>query len=188
MTTAPSTGRKSPRLSADDWIAAAFDLLTEEGVAAVKVVTLCKRLRVTKGSFYWHFADINGLFEAMSAAWTAESDAYLRGLTELGAAPPAERIEQMTRRLVDHQTWARESAVREWARTHPVVADAVAQLDNRIFEVVQQTLTELGLTPEDARIRAGLLVYAGIGFVESRGSLPTPTPEDIHKMIEVIFT
>ncbi|GAA1461952.1 TetR/AcrR family transcriptional regulator [Williamsia maris] len=183
----PSTRRKTARLTADDWIAAAFDLLTSDGVAAVKVVTLCQRLKVTKGSFYWHFTDINALFEAMAGAWTDESDSYLRGLTELGTAPPAERIEQMTKRLVDHRTWARESAVREWARSNPTVATAVAALDNRIFEVVQDTLVELGLGAADARIRAGLLVYAGIGFVESRGSLPTPTPDQIHKMIEIIF-
>ncbi|MGU3293915.1 TetR/AcrR family transcriptional regulator [Williamsia sp. M5A3_1d] len=179
--------KRTARLSAEDWIDAAFTLLVEEGLSAIKIVTLCRRLEVTKGSFYWHFADINALFEAMAAAWTAESDAYLRGLKELGIAPPAQRIEEMTRRLVDPGTWARESAVREWARSNPVVAASVASLDNHILEVVEETLVELGLAPGDARIRAGLLVYAGIGFVESRGTLPTPTAEDIHRMIDIIF-
>jgi Bacterial regulatory proteins, tetR family len=42
------------RLSVDDWIQAGFAILAEEGIKALKIDRLCRRLGVTKGSFYWH--------------------------------------------------------------------------------------------------------------------------------------
>ncbi|MEO7478195.1 MAG: helix-turn-helix domain-containing protein, partial [Lysobacteraceae bacterium] len=41
------------RLSAADWAQAALDQLGEQGLAAVGVEPLARRLGVTKGSFYW---------------------------------------------------------------------------------------------------------------------------------------
>ena len=55
-TTAAMKGsERSGRLSADDWAQAALEQIAEQGVAAVAVEPLARRLGVTKGSFYWHF-------------------------------------------------------------------------------------------------------------------------------------
>jgi len=48
------------RLSVDDWIQAGFSILAEGDPAALRVERLCERLRVTKGSFYWHFSVLHG--------------------------------------------------------------------------------------------------------------------------------
>jgi len=48
----------SSRLSVDDWMQAGFAILAEEGIKALKIDRLCRRLGVTKGSFYWHFTDM----------------------------------------------------------------------------------------------------------------------------------
>jgi len=54
--------RKSPstRLSIEDWLQAGYIVLAEQGVRALKVERLCRLLGVTRGSFYWHFEDIDG--------------------------------------------------------------------------------------------------------------------------------
>ncbi len=54
------------RLSVDDWVQEGFRVLAEGGAKALALGGLCTRLRVTKGSFYWHFADIraNATFAA----------------------------------------------------------------------------------------------------------------------------
>jgi AcrR family transcriptional regulator len=41
-------------------VQAGYTILAEEGVKALKIDGLCRRLGVTKGSFYWHFTDIAG--------------------------------------------------------------------------------------------------------------------------------
>ena len=50
--------RTTAWLSVDDRIEAGFAILAAEGIKALKVDRLCRRLSVTKGSFYWHFTDM----------------------------------------------------------------------------------------------------------------------------------
>src|SRR5690348_17007444 len=66
------------RLDAEAWIAAAFDALADGGVDAVRVEPLAKALAITKGSFYWHFADRRALIDAMLAAWAEGRIAAIR--------------------------------------------------------------------------------------------------------------
>ena len=63
------TGATTSRLTVDDWVAAGFEILAEEGTTALKIDRLCSRLAVTKGSFYWHFTDIAGYRATLIEAW-----------------------------------------------------------------------------------------------------------------------
>ena len=69
---------KAARLDAAAWIAAAFDALAEGGIDAVRVEPLAKALGITKGSFYWHFADRRALLDAMLDAWAQGRIAAIR--------------------------------------------------------------------------------------------------------------
>lgn len=180
--------QRSPRLTSEDWVNTAFNLLVDEGISAIKLARLCEILSVTKGSFYWHFADIDGLHEAMADAWCAESNDAVRGLAQLDSEPASTRLEFMAARLIDPSSWAREAAIRDWAQENPRVQQAVHTLDQRIFTTVQSALLDTGFSTTDARLRAGILVYSGIGFVHARKSLPTPTPEEIHEVFALLTT
>lgn len=179
-------GRGSSRLSVDDWIDAAFQLIVREGVAAVRSARLCEILGVTKGSFYWHFEDISQLIEATAERWCAVQNDAVRGLDKIDSMPVAERLERMAGILVE-RTWVVEVAVREWARTDDQVAASVKALDRRIFLIIHDALLELGFDEHQARIRAGALTFAGIGFIHGRDSLPTPSATELRAMF-ALFT
>ncbi|HXD37565.1 MAG TPA: helix-turn-helix domain-containing protein, partial [Rhodanobacter sp.] len=57
------------RLSAEDWELAALQLIAEQGVGALAVEALARRLGVTKGSFYWHFRTREALLQAALERW-----------------------------------------------------------------------------------------------------------------------
>ena len=67
--TTPSTSAPSSRLGVTDWITAGLELLSREGISGVKIQRLCERLNVTKGSFYWHFTDLDAFLGAMAKHW-----------------------------------------------------------------------------------------------------------------------
>jgi AcrR family transcriptional regulator len=177
---------RANRLSVESWLDAAFDLLVREGVSGVKISTLCDELGVTKGSFYWHFDDIGALMEAMADYWCGTQNDAVRGLAAIESIPVEQRFEMMAQLLIDERNWSVEIAVREWARSDERVAEAVRQLDQRIFDIIQEALLELNFDAEGARLRAGALVYAGIGFVHGRGSLPTPTSAELRKIFTLL--
>lgn len=180
---AESRGASSSRLSIDDWTTRALTLLMDEGVGSIKINRLCKELGVTKGSFYWHFGDLEAFLAAIAEKWCAETRAALSSLSELDALPPLERIRAMALRLIDDRSWSVERALREWAKDDDTVAAVIVEADQFVFGLVQAALLELGHSAQDARLRAGLLVYAGIGFAHGQASLPQPTAEDIENLI-----
>lgn len=181
----PNTPRTG-RLSVDDWARAGLDLLMTEGRSAVKISRLCAHFGVTKGSFYWHFDDFDALMAAIAHLYFSQEMDAARGLVTMEEMPPDVRLETMSAMLVESRAWEGEAAVREWARADDTVAEAVAELDRRILRVVHDAFVELGFSERDARIRAGVLVYAGIGFVYGRSALPVPTVEEIHEVLALL--
>ncbi|WP_026918386.1 TetR/AcrR family transcriptional regulator [Gordonia shandongensis] len=174
---------RSHRLSATDWVDAALALVTSEGVHGVKISSLCAELGVTKGSFYWHFKDLDALWEAMAARWQEMNRlrvAELHGLTEM---PADARLVALSTMLISDSHLTVETAIRDWARSSEKVAGTVRNIDGEIFKVVNDTLLELEMSAAQARLLAGLLVYAGIGYIHGHGALPTPTPDELQRAI-----
>ncbi|MFF4027396.1 MULTISPECIES: TetR/AcrR family transcriptional regulator [Nocardia] len=178
--------RQTTRLSYDDWVNGALDLLAREGVTAIRIPRLCEELGVTKGSFYWHFDDLEQLMAAMADRWGEMQSEAVRALAALDSIPVESRIEQMAAMLVDPQHWMVEASVREWSRTDDTVAAAVRALDQRVFRTVQTAMLDLGFEPVQARLRAGAMVYLGIGLIHGRDNLPTPTPEEVQAVIDLL--
>jgi AcrR family transcriptional regulator len=185
MTPSRTQVASSSRLSVEDWTERALALLMDEGVGEIKVSRLCRELGVTKGSFYWHFSDLDALLRAIAERWCAETRTTLSGLEQLGDLPPLERIRAMSLRLTDRR-WSVERALREWGQGDPMVAAVIAESDQLVFDLTQAALLELGHDADGARLRAGLLVYAGVGFAHGQGSLPQPTEADIENLVRFL--
>ncbi len=166
------TARKPPstRLSVEDWLQAGYTLLAEEGVRALKVERLCQQAGVTRGSFYWHFEDMDGYRTALVESWNAFLERDRRSLAELGALPPRERLSAMMTVLVSPEHWMLERAMREWARTDPAAAANVRAADRRLLGSVTEAYSDYGFSPADAKLRAELTFAAGIGLLHLAGS------------------
>jgi AcrR family transcriptional regulator len=173
-------------LSADDWTNRALELLMDEGVAAVKISRLCSDLGVTKGSFYWRFEDLKTLKEAIAAKWCVEGTQMLGEMAVLTSLEPLDRLRAMTITLMDDRAWSVQRALRDWARSDEQVATTIAEGDVFVFELVRRSIEELGISPERARLRAGLLVYAGIGFAHGQSALFRPEIGDIDGLMDFL--
>src|SRR5258708_18277908 len=84
------------RLSAADWEAGALDLIADQGVVALAVEPLARRLNVTKGSFYWHFATREALLKAALQRWEAHADEALDQIAMID--DPRARLFELFRR------------------------------------------------------------------------------------------
>ena len=105
------------RLTADDWLQAGYATVAEEGLNALKLNRLCARLRVTKGSFYWHFVDMAAYRQALIESWAQLKDSERRDIEQMRDVPARERLSRMMAALVRPRQWSLERAMREWARS-----------------------------------------------------------------------
>jgi AcrR family transcriptional regulator len=155
----------STNLDAAAWIEAAFDALAEGGIEAVRVDPLAKRLGVTRGSFYWHFADRPALYTAMLKEWRKRQSYRVATRIEQQTTAPDERLRQ-TLALPSAGPRAKRAAaielsIRLWARRDVEAAKAVRHIDRVRLDYYAKLYGELGHKPADARKRA-FMFYAAL--------------------------
>jgi len=146
------------------WIDAGLKEIGQGGVAEVRVEVLAKRLGVTKGGFYRRFKDRRALLDALLETWSAGRIAAVERQTALGDASAAERLKAVIRLYTERanpEAMAIELAIRQWARSDPAAATAVARVDTARLKNVAQLYVAIGLSSEDAQARA-VLFYAFI--------------------------
>jgi AcrR family transcriptional regulator len=170
---ASSASATNTRLSVDDWVQEGFRVLAEDGVKALTLGHLCTRLRVTKGSFYWHFSDMTAYRAALIDSWAVVRDED-RSFDALAGRPPGERLSRMMTALVGPRHWMLERAMREWARSESTVAAAVRASDQKVIAAVRQAFLDADFDPEQAEMRATATFATGIGFLHLSGSRPSP--------------
>lgn len=148
---------KKPRLSKTDWLLAGFAALAEDGPEALKAEPLARRLGTTKGSFYWHFADVPAYHTAMLDLWADQAVSHIPAA--LDAEPtPAAKLRRLSQIIAAHRSESLggvklDAAIRAWSRANPLVADRLAQVDGHRLGFLETLLNETGITnPEWARI------------------------------------
>jgi AcrR family transcriptional regulator len=157
---APPRPRRN-RLDAAAWIEAAFEALARDGIEAVRVEPLAEALSVTKGSFYWHFADRDALLAALFDRWAKGRVAAIRAETDSGAEPRATlyRLIELYARGPNTRGLAIELAIRGLARGDARAAAAVNAVDAERLARVAALFGGLGHKPAEAEARA-FLFYA----------------------------
>ena len=151
---APPT--RTPRSA---WIAAARDVFAAGGPDAVRIEPLAKALGVTRGGFYWHFADRDELLRALLDSWErAATDDVLERVEQRGgdARAKARRAGLLT---FSDELMGVDLAVRGWARRDGEVAQRLRRVDNRRIAYLRQLLSEFCADEAEVEARS-LLAFA----------------------------
>lgn len=160
----------SDQLSAKDWVDQGLKALASRGFTALKAEPLAKTLRVSRGSFYWHFADIAAFHAAVLARWHEVAAEQI--IANIEAASKDDNPLALLLRRVFSERLALERAVRGWAGVDPAARAAVQAIDRRRLNYVEGLLVQSGLSDNAARSRAQILYWAFLGFALSDQPLP----------------
>jgi AcrR family transcriptional regulator len=155
--------RPRNRLSRGDWVESALEALAEGGLGAVSVEALAQRLKVTKGSFYWHFRDSEELLTALVQRWEELAvDRVMGELMQLtNPCDVIRRVIQQTvaidspERRLRYRVEAAAAALAEW---HPVVRPAYIRITQRRLNGLIVLFLATGLSPSDAA-KLGRVAY-----------------------------
>lgn len=161
------------RLSAEDWALAALDMIAEQGLAAVAVEPLARRLGVTKGSFYWHFPSREALLIAALERWEVMEQEAVFGKLE-AISDPRSRLRDLFQ-LVAHELKPHViySELLK-ALDHPVVKPVLGRVSQRRLDYLTASFRQAGLGRIDAQNRARLAYAAYVGFLQLSLQLGQP--------------
>jgi AcrR family transcriptional regulator len=158
------------QLSAKDWLDQGLKTLAERGFTALKAEPLAKALGVSRGSFYWHFADIGAFHAAILKHWREVAAEQIIANLE-AASDNRDRLPLLLRQAFGGKL-ALENAVRTWATVDPGARSAVQAIDRRRLSYVEIMLGASGLSPGVARARAQIFYWAFVGLALSDKPLP----------------
>ena len=160
----------SDQLSAKDWLDQGLKTLAGQGFTALKAEPLAKAMGVSRGSFYWHFADIGAFHAAILTHWReVAAEAIIANIE--AAAKQDDSLALLLRRVFGERLTL-EKAVRTWASVDANARAAVQAIDRRRLGYVESLLAQSGLPTEVARARAQILYWAFLGFALSDQPLP----------------
>ena len=146
------------RLTKADWISEGLRTLATEGVAGLKVGPMSDRLKVSRGSFYWHFADISALRDQLLNEWSDAATEQV--ISRIDVDEPPDRFRVLMRRAFASDRKL-ERAIRGWAATDSQVAGVVADVDARRIGYIASVLTDKGVA--EALPRARFIYWAFLG-------------------------
>lgn len=168
-----ATKQERSRLSADDWELGALDLIAEQGVNALAVEALARRLGVTKGSFYWHFRTREALLKAALERWEHDDDRAL--VAQVDPIPdPRERLRELFRRVAREVQPHRIYAALLKALDHPQVLPLMARVSQRRMDFLALAYRQTGMDRVTALNRARLAYAAYVGFLQLNLTLGLP--------------
>lgn len=149
------------------WIAGALAILAEDGPAGLRVEVLAKRLKVTKGSFYWHFKNRRDLLNAVLETW---KEGRIRDIRKQTRADPGQELATLYHTIDIYATSHNrkglpiELAVREWANRDAQAAAVVEEVDVERLTCAARLFQALGTPAAEAHARSILLYAYVFGF------------------------
>jgi len=162
--------RRSATLKADEaresltpqaWVECSLEMLIDGGIDLVRVDVMAKKLKVTRGSFYWHFRDRDDLLAHVLESWrNAATEQIIERFDRLRGEPRGlikELLSLPFRGRAAHRAARVELAIRDWARRDPMARNAVDDVDARRISYIAQCFSALGFDIVEARSRAFVL-------------------------------
>lgn len=165
--TGDTMGGREP-LSRQDWIDTAMQMLTEQGVEAVKVMRLAQHLGVARSSFYWHFDDRRQLLAELLDRWRVRNTASIVRRAQRTTRSPQEAVlavfeAWMAPDLFDPQL---DFAVRAWARRDEGVAAEFADATRRRVAALAEMFVRHGYPTGEATTRARVVYFTQVAYYE----------------------
>lgn len=175
------------KLSKDAWLSFALNHLSNHGHTKLSANWMAAKLGVSRGSFYWHFANVQEFKTLLLKRWAAlTTDEVIKDLSELESSDA--RLSALVERSMKADTKL-ERAVRSWATTDNQVASYVRSVDIRRVHYVENILTDMGVRKVDIKPRAQMLYWAGIGRMMSVHNADTTlTDSDYNRFVHLLTT
>ena len=154
------------KVTRDDWLALAMEVLVSDGVERVKVLSLADRMGVSRSSFYWYFKSRQDLLDALLARWQSTNTAAIIRQSELPADTITGAVCNVHRCVANPGLFdtALDFAVRDWARRSGNVRQILDESDAIRVDALTAMFVRYDYSPIEALTRARVLYYMQLGY------------------------
>lgn len=167
------------KVTREDWLNVAMDVLISDGVEQVKVLTLAERMQVSRSSFYWYFKSRQDLLDALLQDWEQTNTAAMLRQAERPAQTITAAVLNVFHCITDPDLFntSLDFAVRDWSRRSGRVRSLLDRSDQRRLAALTAMFARYGYPPLEAATRAKVLYYMQIGY-----DMADPNESHAHRL------
>jgi len=166
------------KLNQERWLSAGLQVLAEEGPEGLRIMPIAQQLGVTKGSFYWHYRNLEDYQSALLEEWEQRHTRQVIHHVEDKGGEAADKLRNLV--SISFSADARlAQAIRRWAITNPQAREAQARVDHDRLAYLVSLLRPLGWPQAKAEFLARWLYGALIGYFSLQGPAVGPMQLDL---------
>jgi len=174
--------KKTDRYNRQQWLTLALETFAKEGRARLRIEQLCRKMGVTRGSFYWHFNNRDDFVTKLVDYWTEWSTQQAIEAVDSINADAADRLLALMEYVTNKELGKYDMIMRSWALHEPQVAKVVQKVDERRLAFVRRLFVEMGFSGDDLEMRAQL--FASFHSIE-RAFLAPPIKKGRKKYLKL---
>lgn len=160
----PLTGHT--KVTRNDWLNIARDILVNDGVGEVKILKMAAHLGVSRSSFYWYFKNRKDLLNALLDEWAQRNTARIVAHCERPARNATEALCNFFQCFVNPAIFDTrlDFAVREWARRDKALRARIDAADEERMQAIKAMYRRHGYDGTDADARGRILYFMQLGY------------------------
>lgn len=184
----PSKG--NAKVTREDWLTLAGEVLIERGVSQVKVLTLANHLGVSRSSFYWYFRSRKDLLDQLLDVWEGQNTRAVLDHAARPAGNICRAVMHLFECFIDPGQFdpRLDFAVREWARRSPEVRARLDAADTARVDAIRDMFLRHGFEEPEAFTRARIIYFMQIGYYSLIENEPFETRFSLLQPYLVSFT
>ena len=149
---------KKNSLSREAWLEEALRVLRDEGVQGVRVERLARDLKVSKGSFYWHFKNREDLLRGMLEYWQDAYNSVVVDNPDFASGDAAAAMLSAMQMIRDRRLDEYELAFRAWADHDPMAEKVVRDIYARRRRFISGLFERMGFRGPEIEIRTRIVL------------------------------
>ncbi len=176
------------KVTREDWISAALETLISDGIEQVKVLSLAKKMHVSRSSFYWYFKDRRDLLNVLLDHWMNTNTQAIIDACDQPAPTITQAICNVFVGFVDPDRFHTQLdfAIRDWARRDPDVRTDLDRSDSKRIGALKDLFVRFGYPERESLARARVVYYMQIGYNDA--DLDEPMADRLILVPEYLFT
>lgn len=176
------------RVTREDWVNTALEVLIADGVERVKVLSLAEKMSVSRSSFYWYFKSRQDLLDVLLDEWMSTNTAVVIEAAEAPAPTITAAICNVFAGFIDPARFNTklDFAIRDWARRDAIVRSVLERSDAHRIGALEAMFARFGYAPDEALARARVAYYMQIGYNDA--DLAEPMADRLRLLPQYLFT
>ena len=151
--------KKKVRVSKDQWLQMALELLEKQGVNGVKIDQMAKAFGIAKSGFYWHFDNKSDLLKQMLEHWEYEYTTVVKHFfKKQQELLPEQLLLTLMRTIRQNHLGRYDLAVKSWAETDELAREYIQRSYQIRHDILKSIFKAMGYKGNELEMRARLFV------------------------------